>query len=313
MSQLVKKIGLLVLVVIAVTFFTATLTAVLPGDPAVTVIPFGTDEQREQFREDNGLDDPVPVRYVKWLGKFVTGDMGKYYQSSSTQPVSDRVGQALPVSIQLMVYAQLFALFFAIPLGIFTAYRARSRLDRTVNTFAFGLIAVPNFVLGLLLAYYIGVELKWVPNTGYTEFGDGPVEHFRRMILPTISLGAGQVAIYMRLLRTDMIATLQEDFILMARAKGVSPSRILWRHALRPSSLTLLTVAALNVGSLIGGAVVIEVLFSLPGIGTAIYGAIQGRQYIALQSFVAIIAIGYVLINFFIDFLYTVLDPRIRK
>jgi peptide/nickel transport system permease protein len=133
------------------------------------------------------------------------------------------------------------------------------------------------------------------------------------MILPTISLGLGQVAIYMRLLRSDMIATLQEDFILMARAKGISPRRVLWRHALRPSSLTLLTVAALNVGALIGGAVVIEQVFSIPGIGTEIASAILQRQYVALQSLVAIVAVGYVLINFFIDFLYTVLDPRIRK
>jgi peptide/nickel transport system permease protein len=212
-----------------------------------------------------------------------------------------------------MVYAQLFALIFAIPLGIWTAQRARSKIDRAVSATAFGLIAVPNFALGLVLAYYVGVVLNWVPPTGYTPFGEDPVEHFRRMVLPTISLGLGQVAIYMRLLRSDMIATLQEDFILMARAKGISPRRVLWRHALRPSSLTLLTVAALNVGALIGGSVVIEQVFAIPGIGFEIASAILSRQYIALQSLVAIVAVGYVLINFFIDFLYTVLDPRIRK
>jgi len=212
-----------------------------------------------------------------------------------------------------MVYAQVFALVFAIPLGIWTAQRARSKIDRAVSATAFGLIAIPNFALGLVLAYYVGVVLNWVPPTGYRAFGDDPIEHFRRMVLPTISLGLGQVAIYMRLLRSDMIATLQEDFILMARAKGISPRRVLWRHALRPSSLTLLTVAALNVGALIGGAVVIEQVFSIPGIGLQIAGAILQRQYIALQSLVAIVAVGYVLINFFIDFLYTVLDPRIRK
>jgi peptide/nickel transport system permease protein len=313
MSQLVKKLALLLVVVIAVTFFTALLSAALPGDPAEVIIPFGSEEQREQFREENGLDEPVPVRYVKWLGRFLTGDLGKFYTASSTDEVSDRVGQSLPVSLQLMVYAQVFALMFAIPLGIWTAQRARSKTDRAVNAVGFGLIAVPNFALGLVLAYYVGVVLRWVPPTGYTEFGEDPVEHFRRMILPTISLGLGQVAIYMRLLRSDMIATLQEDFILMARAKGISPRRVLWRHALRPSSLTLLTVAALNIGALIGGAVVIEQVFSIPGIGFQIATAILSRQYIALQSLVAIIAIGYVLINFFIDFLYTVLDPRIRK
>ena len=313
MSVVVKKIALLVVVVIAVTFFTALLSAALPGDPAEVVIPFGSEEQRDQFGQDNDLDDPVPVRYVKWLGRFATGDLGKYYTPSSSDPVSERVSTALPISIQLMVYAQVFALVFAIPLGIWTAQRARSKIDRAVSATAFGLIAIPNFALGLVLAYYVGVVLNWVPPTGYRAFGDDPIEHFRRMVLPTISLGLGQVAIYMRLLRSDMIATLQEDFILMARAKGISPRRVLWRHALRPSSLTLLTVAALNVGALIGGAVVIEQVFSIPGIGLQIAGAILQRQYIALQSLVAIVAVGYVLINFFIDFLYTVLDPRIRK
>jgi peptide/nickel transport system permease protein len=132
------------------------------------------------------------------------------------------------------------------------------------------------------------------------------------MAMPAISLAVGQIAVYMRLLRSDMIATLQEDFITMAKSKGVSPRRVLWRHALRPSSLTLLTVAGLNVGTLIGGAVIVEVIFSLPGIGTLLFEAISARQYIALQSLVAIIAVGYVLVNFLVDVLYAVLDPRIR-
>jgi peptide/nickel transport system permease protein len=132
------------------------------------------------------------------------------------------------------------------------------------------------------------------------------------MALPTISLAVAQIAVYMRLLRSDMIATLQEDFITMAKSKGISPRRVLWRHALRPSSLTLLTVAGLNVGTLIGGVVVVEVIFSLPGMGLLLYEAINARQYIALQSLVAIVAVGYVLINFLVDVLYAVLDPRIR-
>src|SRR5690606_1772041 len=143
-----------------------------------------------------------------------------------------------------------------------------------------------------------GVELRWLPVSGYVAPAEDFGEHLRRMALPATTLAVGQIAIYMRLLRSDMIATLQEDFITMAKAKGMSPRRILWGHALRPSSLTLLTVAGLNVGTLIGGAVIVEVLFSLPGIGLLLYEAIAARQYIALQSLVAIIAVGYVLINF---------------
>ena len=163
-----------------------------------------------------------------------------------------------------------------------------------------------------MLAYYVGVELGWLPVSGYVKPSEDFVEHLRRMAMPAISLAVGQIAVYMRLLRSDMIATLQEDFITMAKSKGVSPRRVLWRHALRPSSLTLLTVAGLNVGTLIGGAVIIEVIFSMPGMGTLLYEAIQARQYVALQSIVAIVAIGYVLVNFIVDILYSVLDPRIR-
>jgi peptide/nickel transport system permease protein len=184
--------------------------------------------------------------------------------------------------------------------------------DKVANTTAFGLLAVPNFVLGLGLAYYLGVWLNLLPPSGYVPFGDDPAEHVRRMILPALTLSAAQIAVYMRLLRSDMVQTLQEDFIQMARAKGLSDRRVLWRHALRPSSLTLLTVAGLNVGTLVGGAIIIEVLFSIPGLGYALSQAIFQRQYVALQSIVAVLAILYVLVNFLVDVLYTVVDPRIR-
>jgi peptide/nickel transport system permease protein len=211
-----------------------------------------------------------------------------------------------------MLYAQVLALVIAIPLGVLTAYRAGSKFDKAANTGAFALLAIPNFVLGLGLAYYLGVWLNWLPPSGYVPFGEDALEHVRRMVLPAATLAAAQVAVYMRLLRTDMVATLQEDFIQMARSKGISDQRVLWRHALRPSSLTLLTVAGLNVGTLIGGAVVVEVIFSIPGMGLAISQAIFERQYVALQSFVAVLAILYVLVNFAVDVLYTIVDPRIR-
>jgi peptide/nickel transport system permease protein len=182
---------------------------------------------------------------------------------------------------------------------------------------------LPNFVLAFLLSYFIGAQLKWLPTGGYAPGWLDQVfdssrtwdvgEHFKDMLLPAITLSAGQIAVYMRLLRSDMIATLQENFITMARSKGISNGRILWRHALRPSSLTLLTVAGLSVGTLIGGAVVVEVIFQLPGMGLKVFQAISARQYVELQSLILVIAVFFVVINFFVDFLYTVLDPRIRR
>src|SRR4030095_3528563 len=203
-------------------------------------------------------------------------------------------------------------LVIAIPLGVITAYRAGSLLDRGANATAFGLLAIPNFALALILAYYVGVRAGRLPVQSYVKPSQDLPEHIRRMAMPTIALAVAQVAVYMRLLRSDMIATLQEDFITMAKAKGISPRRVLWRHALRPSSLTLLTVAGLNVGTLIGSTVVVEVIFSLPGLGSLLFEAITARQYIAFQSLVEIIAIGSVLLNFLVDVLYAVLDSRIR-
>lgn len=172
---------------------------------------------------------------------------------------------------------------------------------------------MPSFIFAFFFKQWFAIDLGWFPVRGWTSVADSIPDHIRSAVLPTVVLALGQVAVYQRLLRSDMIATLQEDFITMAKAKGIAPRRVLFRHALRPSSLTLLTVAGLNVGTLIGGALIIEVIFGIPGIGTAIYEAIAAREYVALQSFVAIVAIIYVLVNFMVDFLYTVLDPRIRN
>jgi peptide/nickel transport system permease protein len=312
LRAIARRVVHLVVVLFFVTLFVALLTSLLPGDPTDAIAGFASEEQKDALRENLGLDDPVWVQYGRWMGDFLTGDLGGYYTVTGERPVMDRVRDALPVSLQLMVEAQVLALIIAIPLGVYSAYRAGSRFDRTTSATLFGLLALPNFALALMLAYYVGVELGWLPVSGYVAPADDLLEHIRRMALPAISLAVGQIAVYMRLLRSDMIATLQEDFITMAKAKGIPPSHVLWRHALRPSSLTLLTVAGLNVGTLIGGAVIVEVLFSLPGMGTLLFEAIQARQYIALQSLIAIIAVGYVLINFFVDVMYAVLDPRIR-
>jgi peptide/nickel transport system permease protein len=327
MGLIARRLAQLVLVVILSTLFAFSLLRLFPGDAADAVIPYGTAAQKAKFRADTGLDKPFFEQYGTWLGNLVQGDLGKDYQSNTE--VSDKVEAALPVSLQLMLYAQILALVVAIPLGVFTAYRVGTKADRAVNTGAFALLALPSFVLALALAYWVGVKwqpdipfLGQIPVTGYEPgwleavFGQPTGNlghHFGTMVLPAISLAAGLVAVYMRLLRSDMIATLQENYITMARAKGLSDKRILWRHALRPSSLTLLTVAGLNFGTLIGGAVAVEVIFQIPGIGTLIYQAINARQIVELQSYIAIIAIGYVLINFAIDSLYVVLDPRIRR
>ena len=316
--ELGKRFLGLILVLFLVTVFTSLLLNLMPGNPVDTLLPVADENSPEvqarkaEVRERLNLDEPLYVQYGAWLGDFVSGDFGDFFRVSGEDPVGDVVSDALPVSLQLMIYSQILALLVAVPLGVAAAYRAGTGFDKAANTGAFALLAVPNFVAALALAYYVGVWLNWLPPSGYVPFGEDAVEHVRRMALPAMSLAAAQIAVYMRLLRSDMVQTLQEDFIQMARSKGISDRRVLWRHALRPSSLTLLTVAGINVGTLISGAVIIEVLFTIPGLGTAIAQAIFERQYVAMQSFVAILAILYVVVNFTVDILYTVVDPRIR-
>ncbi len=302
----------MVATVLVVTFFSALLLELLPGDPVEVIAPFSTEEQRAEMREELGLDEPFIARYGAWLAGFVTGDLGNYYATSSVRPVSDRFGEAMPRSLQLLVYSQILALVFAVPVAVYAAARKGRIFDKMSNTTAFAMLAIPNFALAVLLQYFLSVRWQVFPTSGYTRITDDPVKHFQQMALPCITLAVGQFAVYMRLLRSDMIATLQQDFILLAKAKGMSSRRILFLHALRPSSLTLLTVAGLSVGTLIGGALIVEVIFQIPGIGFQMFEAISTRQMVAFQSFVAVVAILYVLANFAVDLLYGVLDPRIR-
>jgi peptide/nickel transport system permease protein len=306
------KVLRLIFVVLVVTFFSFCLIKLLPGDLVDKVIPFGSDAQKDVLRQDLGLNEPFLTQYWDWLTGFVVGDFGNYYLPNAT-PVSESLSSALPVSLELMLYAQVLSLLVAIPFGILTAYKAGSRFDGISNTVAFALLALPNFVLALLLSIYVGAKWQLLPTqSNIAPFPLNPLENWRYMLMPTISLAAGQIAIYMRLLRSDMIQTLQEDFITTAKSKGIPTRRVLLTHALRPSSLTLLTVAGLNVGALIGGALVVERIFGVPGIGSKLTEAIFRQQYVAVQTYVAIIAVFYVVLNFFVDILYSVLDPRIR-
>jgi peptide/nickel transport system permease protein len=313
MRTIATKVARLIVVLLVVTFFSFSLLHMIKGDPARTAVPFANDQQIQTIRHEMGLDKPFLTQYRDWLSNFARGDMGFIFESvSSKRPIADQIKKELGVSLQLVFYAQFLALVIAIPVGVLAAYKAGTWLDKILNAGAFGLLAVPNFVFAFLLIFYLAVQAGWFPTQQYVAFGTDPAEHFRHMFLPAFSLAIGQIAIYMRLLRSDMIQTLQEDFITMAKAKGLTTRRILWRHALRPSSFTLLTAAALNFGALIGGALVIEFVFQLPGMGLGLVTAVSTRQYTAVQAYVALIAIAYVLFNVIVDALYTVLDPRIR-
>jgi len=282
--------------------------------------PGATESGVERIVQEFHLDKPMYERYLIWLSDALHGDLGK--SAISSQDVSATIGNAIPVSLQLMVYAQIVALLIAVPMGVYAAYKANKRGDRMASTLALTGLSIPNYVLAvvLILFFAIGglsvfgndVGVTWLPASRYVYFGDDPIEHFKHMALPTLALAFAQAATYMRVLRSDMISTLQENFITTAKAKGVPDRRILWGHALRPSSFTLLTVFGLSVATLIGGALVIEQIFTLPGLGGVIGTAIFQKDFLVVQGVVVVIALGFILMNFLVDLLYAVLDPRVR-
>lgn len=311
-TYLLQRLAQLFIVLLLVTFGVSLLVRLIPVDPAEVLLPVGSPEEREALRHAIGLDRGIFGYYWQWLGNFMRGDFGNIYYSGGTEAVSTRLASALPRSLLLMTYTQIVALVIAIPLGVISAYRAGRRTDRIIGNSLFTFSSLPSFAIALTLVIVVGVKLAWLPTLGYAPLSDGIWEHFKYMIMPVVSLSVGLIAVYTRLLRADMIATLREDYVTMAASKGLSDRRILWRHVFRPSSLTLFTSAALNMGGLIGGAIVIESIFATYGVGFELFAAIQGRQYIALQSLVAIIAVFYVTFNLVVDIGSGFVDPRTR-
>lgn len=301
-----------IVVLFAVTLLTFLLTSLLPGDPARAMLGLNvTDESLARLRHDMQLDRPLPERYRSWLERVVKGDLGQSYLTRRV--VSDTIMSALPVSLMLMVYAQVLGLLVGIPLAIASAYWEGGWLDRIVTFLTFGAIAIPNFVVGVILIFLFAFTLNWFDPTGYVPIGESVVGNARSLFLPALTLAIGEIAVYARVLRTDMIATLREDFVLMARAKGLPTRTILLRHALKPSSFTLLTIATLNIAGLMSGAVLVETIFNLPGLGRLTVSSVQTRDYLVVQGAVLVIASGFVLANLVADLSYGLLDPRVRR
>lgn len=308
----VRRLPRLVGTLLAVSALTFMMTSLLPGDPALALL--GTDdvtpEQLAAARAELGLDEPLPERYLSWLGNAATGDLGRSFRTN--QRVVDAITERLPVTVEIGLLAVVVALVVSVPLGVYTAYRSGRLADKLVTFSTFGLLSVPSFMLALLLVFFFALDLGWLPTSGWTRLTADPVENLRTAALPTLALAVGEIATYTRLLRTDMISTLQEDFVQAARAKGLPTAHVLFRHALRPSTLSLVTVVGLNIGTLVGGALIIETIFALPGVGRLLVESIYQRDLLMVQGVVLVIATVYVVTNFVVDVLYSVIDPRIR-
>ena len=316
-----RRIASVIPVLVGVSFVVFALMASLPGDPAINILgPAATADQIEIVRTELGLDEPFFSRYGNWLGGVLLGDLGN--SIVLREEVADGISRSMTPTLQVMAYSVVLALAMAIPLGIWAGYRQGTKSDRTINNTMLGFLATPNFVLAVMLVLFLSIGglsiagrefgFHVLPAARYVPFGDDVVLHFKHLLLPSLSLAMGQAAVYMRLLRSDMIGTLRLPFIDLARSKGLPTRRILWRHALRPSSFTLLTVVGLTAGLLIGGALIVEFIFTIPGVGAYIFLGVTQRDFIAVQGGVLVISTLYIAVLTMSDFLYLALDPRLR-
>ena len=312
MRHLQRKLLHLAIVLFIVTFVTFALVNLLPGD--VTLAILGTEATPEavaRVRVELGLNDPLLPRYVHWLGQTVRGDFGRSYVSG--EPVLDALVRSVPVSVELMALSLVLSISLAVPAGLVAAYRQGRAVDRALGVVSAALLAVPSFILGLALMFLLALALGWFPAVGYVPLSEDILGNLRTFAIPAFTLALVEWPGFMLILRSDAIEVLQQDFVLMAKAKGLRDRHILLRHVLKLSSFTLLTAIGWTVANLIGGALVIENIFALPGVGRLIVGAINSRDFMLVQGAVTVVAVGFVLVNFGVDMLYAVLDPRVVR
>lgn len=317
MNYWVQRLAMAVLLLLAVSFLTFAAMNVL-GDPLFNILgPQAKDTSPEGLEliaaveAEYNLDDPLLVRYVKWLGDFITGDFGVRFGSDGQPPVSDLIKERLPRTAALLVMAQVMATVIAIPWALWTASKADTVVDKASTFTTFLIIALPNFALAVVLKYIFAIQLGWFPLR--FNAGDPLYERMWQLFLPALTIALPAAAVYQRLLRTDLITTMQEDFILMARSKGVSRRNVLFKHALRPSLFSFVTVFGITTGALIGGSLIVETIFGVPGLGSAIVEAVLREDFPVVLAIVMIVASAFVIVNIVVDLIYSVIDPRVRR
>lgn len=298
------------LLVLGLTVVSYGALQLLPGDPAQQIAGNSADQATiDAVRSELKLDRSFPEQYVSYMSHAIRGDFGQSYQNR--QPVSTLIKSPLALSLKLMVYAQFLALLIAVPIGVFLAYRAGTRVDRGANAVAIGMLSIPSFVSGIVLSLFFGLKLHWLPTVYPTDANTIWLQ-LRALFLPAAAIAIAQSPVYMRILRSDVITTLQEDFIDLARTKGLSNKRVLLRHAVRPSLFSLITLAGVNIGHLIGGSVIVERVFAVPGAGTTLITAVSQRDYLVAVGLILVIGVGFIVANLLVDVLYSTIDPRVR-
>lgn len=307
LRRLLSAIPTLVLV----SLFVFTLQKLLPGDPVLAMAGEERDPAvMEYLREKYRLNDPIPVQYVNWLGNVLTGDFG--ISLKTDQPVTTLLASKLPVTLELAVLALLIALLIGIPTGIVSAVRKGTAVDYGANIVALSGISIPHFWLGILLIMVFAVKLQWLPASGFVTPGEDLGQNLKTLVLPAFVLGAGLSGVLMRHTRSAMLEVLRTD-VRTARAKGLFPHTVILKHALRNALMPIVTLTTLLFGELLGGAVLTEQVFSIPGFGKMIVDAVFNRDYSVVQGVVLCVAIGFLLLNLLADVLYRMINPRLRN
>ena len=306
-----RRLTALMVTLLVASLLIFLLLEILPGDPAAVILGVGAQEDTlRALRAELGLDLPAPVRYLNWLGEVLQGDLGRSYTYDT--PVQELLLNRVELSLPLALLAILLSTGIAIPLGVFAASRHRKVADTGIMGFAQLGVAVPNFWFAILLILLFSVKLGWFSAGGFAGWDAGWFPAFKSLVLPAVALALPQAAILARVTRSSVLETVQEDYIRTARAKGLSRSQALWRHAVRNALIPVVTILGLQLSFLLAGTIIIENVFYLPGVGRLLFQAIAQRDLMVVKNLVLVLAATVVMINFLVDLLYAVLDPRLR-
>lgn len=298
-------------VVFVASIIVFSILQLVPGDPAANIAgPDASDQDVQVVRERLGLDKPITEQYVIWIGHAVRGDLGDSFRSG--RPVSQLLGDALVPTLELTLSAFLIEFVLGVALGVMAGTRLRSAWDWGLSGFTMVGIAIPHFVLGLVLLYVVSYRLGWLPVGGRVPFADDPVEAMKYLLLPALVLGLTGASVLARFVRTSVAEVMNQDYVRTARAKGLQARTVVMRHALRNGLVPVVTVMALQFAALLTGSVVVENVFSRPGVGRLVVGAVQARDYPVVQGALLFLVVGFICVNLVADLMYGVLDPRIR-
>lgn len=310
LGHIIRKLLAVIPTLLLVSMILFTIISLLPGDAAMGVVGESVNqEDLQRIRAELGLDQPIYIRYINWLGNVLQGDLGRALKSN--QPVMEIVKLRLPITIELTVLAMTISTVLAVPAGIFAALRRNSGWDVANGIISMIGIAMPPFWMGILLIMTFSLWLDWLPSSGYVSFFKDPVANLEHMIMPAFTIGFAFAATIMRQTRSSMLEVLGDEYIVTARAKGLRESVVIWKHALRNALIPVITVISMQMGRMIGGAVVTEIVFALPGVGREMVDSIIARDFPVVMALILITALCVVVTNTLVDIIYVIVDPRI--